>query len=58
MKIALFVVIMLSLYPFTRDGFTRLGKDILIGITYLTAGIIRLTLKIINLIKKENEQIK
>lgn len=51
MKIALFVVIMLSLYPFTRDGFTRLGKDILLGITYLIAGIIRLMKKIINLFK-------
>ena len=52
MKIALFVVIMLSLYKFARDGFTRLGKDILIGITYLIAVIIRLTLKIINLFKR------
>ena len=51
MKTALFVFIMLSLYPFVRDGFTRLGKDILIGITYFIAGIIRLTLKIINLFK-------
>lgn len=52
MKIALLMVIMLSLYPFMRDGFTRLGKDILFGITYLIAGIIRLTLKIINLFKR------
>ena len=51
MKIALLMVIMLSLYPFTRDGFIRLGKDILIGITYLIAGIIRLAKKIINLFK-------
>ena len=51
MKIALIMVIMLSLYPFTRDGFTRLGKDILIGITYLVAGIIRLARIIINLFK-------
>lgn len=51
MKIALFIFIMLSLYPFTRDGFTRLGKDILLGITYLIAGIIRLIRKIINLFK-------
>lgn len=51
MKIALFVVMMLSLYPFTRDGFTRLGKDILMGITYIIAGIIRLIRKIINLLK-------
>ena len=51
MKTALIMVIMLSLYPFTRDGFTRLGKDILIGITYLIAGIIRLARKIINLFK-------
>lgn len=51
MKTALYMVIMLSLYPFTRDGFTRLGKDILIGLTYLIAGIIRLTKKIINLFK-------
>ena len=51
MKIALFMVIMLSLYPFMRDGFTRLGKDILMGITYLIAGIIRLVRKIINLFK-------
>lgn len=52
MKIALFVAIMLSLYPFTRDGFTRLGKDILLGITYLIAGLIHLTRKIINLFKR------
>ena len=53
MKIALIIVIMLmlSLYPFTRDGFTRLGKDILLGITYLIAVIIRLTRKIINSLK-------
>ena len=51
MKIALLMVIVLSLYPFMRDGFTRLGKDILLGITYLIAGIIRLTKKIINFIK-------
>ena len=51
MKIALIMVIMLSLYPFMRDGFTRLGKDILMGITYLIAGIIRLMKKIINLFK-------
>lgn len=51
MKIALFIFLMLSLYPFTRDGFTRLGKDILLGITYLIAGIIRLIRKIINLFK-------
>lgn len=51
MKIALITVIMLSLYPLTRDGFTRLGKDILIGTAYLIAGIIRLTRKIINLFK-------
>ena len=51
MKTALIMVIMLSLYPFTRDGFARLGKDILIGITYLIAGIIRLTRIIINLFK-------
>lgn len=51
MKTALIMVIMLSLYPFTRDGFTRLGKDVLLGITYLIAGIIRLMKKIINLFK-------
>lgn len=51
MKIALLMVIMLSLYPLTRDGFTRLGKDMLIGIAYLIAGLIRLTRKIINLFK-------
>ena len=51
MKTALLMVIMLSLYPFTRDGFTRLGKDIILGITYLIAGIIRLTRIIINLFK-------
>ena len=51
MKTALIIVIMLSLYPFTRDGFTRLGKDIILGITYLIAGIIRLTRIIINLFK-------
>ena len=51
MKIALFIFLMLSLYPFTRDGFTRLGKDILLGITYLIAGLIRLIRKIINLFK-------
>ena len=51
MKTALIMVIMLSLYPLTRDGFTRLGKDILLGITYLIAGIIRLMKKIINLFK-------
>lgn len=55
MKIALLMVIMLSLYPFTRDGFTRLGKDILLGITYLIAVIIRLTRKIINLFKIERK---
>lgn len=53
MKIALLMVIMLSLYPFTRDGFTRLGKDLLLGITYIIAGIIRLTRKIINLFKRK-----
>lgn len=53
MKIALFIFIMLSLYPFTRDGFIRIGKDILLGITYLIAGIIRLTRKIINLFKRK-----
>ena len=52
MKIALFVVIMLSLYKFARDGFIRLGKDILMGITYLIAVIIRLARKIINLFKR------
>ena len=52
MKIALFTFIMLSLYPFTRDGFIRIGKDILLGMTYLIAGIIRLTLKIIKLFKR------
>ena len=51
MKTALIMVIMLSLYPFTRDGFTRLGKDVLLGITYLIAGIIRLMKKIINSLK-------
>ena len=51
MKIALLMAIMLSLYPFTRDGFTRLGKDILLGVAYLIAGIIRLMKKIINLFK-------
>ena len=51
MKIALSMVIMLSLYPFMRDGFTRLAKDILMGVAYLIAGIIRLTKKIINLFK-------
>ena len=51
MKTALFVAIMLSLYPFTRDGFARLGKDILLGVAYLIAGIIRLIRKIINLLK-------
>ena len=53
MKTALIMVIMLSLYPFTRDGFIKLAKDILMGITYLIAGIIRLTLKIINLFKRK-----
>lgn len=52
MKTALIMVIMLSLYPFTRDGITRLGKDILLGMTYLIAGIIRLTRKIINLFRR------
>ena len=52
MKIALFIFIMLSIYPFTMDGFTRLGKDILLGLTYLIAGIIRLTRKISNLFKR------
>ena len=51
MKTALFMVIMLSLYPFARDGVTRLGKDILLGLTYFIAGMIRLTKKIINLFK-------
>lgn len=52
MKIALFIFIMLSLYPFTRDGFIRIEKDILLGMTYIIAGLIRLTLKIINLFKR------
>lgn len=52
MKIALFIFIMLSLYPFTRDGFIRIGKDILLGITYIIAGLICLTRKIINLFKR------
>ena len=52
MKIALFIIIMLSIYPFTMDGITRLGKDILLGMTYLIAGIIRLTRKIINLFRR------
>ena len=52
MKIALFIVVMLSLYPFTRDGFARLGKDILLGITYLVAILIRLTRTIINSFKR------
>ena len=51
MKIALLMVIMLSLYPLMRDGFTKLGKDILLGVAYLIAGLIRLTKKIINLFK-------
>ena len=51
MKTVLMIFIMLSLYPFARDGFTRFVKDILIGITYLIAGIIRLAKKIINLFK-------
>ena len=51
MKIALFVVIILSLYSFARDGFTRLAKDLLLGVAYIIAGIIRLTRKIINLFK-------
>ena len=51
MKIALYMVIMLSLYPFMRDGFKILGKDILLGMAYLIAGIIRLIRKIINFIK-------
>lgn len=55
MKIALFIFIMLSLYPFTRDGFIRIGKDILLGITYLIAGLIRLTRKIINLFKRKRK---
>lgn len=55
MKIALYMVIMLSLYPFTRDGFIRLGKDILLGVAYLIAGIIRLMKKIINLFKKRKK---
>ena len=55
MKTALIMVIMLSLYPFTRDGFTRLGKDMLLGITYLIAGIIRLMKKIINLFKRKRK---
>lgn len=52
MKIALFIFIMLSLYPFTRDGFIRIGKDMLLGMTYLIAGLIRLIRKIINLFKR------
>ena len=55
MKTALIMVIMLSLYPFTRDGFTRLGKDMLLGITYLIAEIIRLMKKIINLFKRKRK---
>ena len=51
MKIALLMAVMLSLYPFTRDGFTRFGKDVLLGVAYFVAGIIRLTKKIINLFK-------
>ena len=51
MKIALLMVIILSLYPFMRDGFTRLGKDLLMGVAYIIAGIIRLTRKIINSFK-------
>ena len=53
MKIALLMVIMLSLYPFMRDGFIILAKDMLLGITYLIAVIIRLTRKIINLFKRK-----
>ena len=53
MKTALLTIIMLSLYPFARDGFTRLGKDILLGVAYLIAGIIRLTRKIINSFKRK-----
>lgn len=52
MKIALFIFIMLSIYPFTMDGFTRLVKDILLALTYLIAGMIRLARKIINLFKR------
>lgn len=52
MKIALFIFIMLSLYPFARKGLTRMGKDILLGITYFIAGLIRLVIKIINLFKR------
>lgn len=55
MKIALFIFIMLSLYPFTRDGFIRIGKDILLGITYIIAGLIRLIRKIINLFKRKRK---
>lgn len=52
MKIALFIIIMLSIYPFTMDGFIRMGKDILLVLTYLIAGIIRLARKISNLFKR------
>ena len=53
MKIALLMVIMLSLYPFMRDGFASFVKDILLGVASLLAGIIRLTRKIINLFKSK-----
>ena len=53
MKTALIMIIMLSLYRFTRDGFIILAKDMLLGVAYLIAGIIRLTRKIINLFKRK-----
>lgn len=48
----IFIYLSLMSYPLLREGFTRLMKDILLGITYLIAVIIRGTITIINLFKK------
>lgn len=49
---AIFIYLSLVLYPALREGFIRLMKDILLGITYIIAGIIRGTRIIINLFRK------
>ena len=56
MTLTLYIQLLLCLifimgYKNIREGIITLVKDILLGVTYVIAGIIRLTRKIINLFK-------
>lgn len=55
---ALFILLLICLYPYFKQGFDELIADILISITYIVAFILKIILKIYRLCRRKKNNRK